>query len=350
MSFVGGRSPYLKLWGQWRAVCDHIQYKHRNSVVEQDNYAWQWYSRPPPPPTTPSPTPIITQRRGRSETELRESMAGLFEGVDEKEEEEKELRWKQFMTDNAVSLSVDMVISSELQSLITAIGIPNRLRPKLWQILSSSVHAMLLSDVSELSKAVDKKREQEVDEYEDEDEEDEDVHVEEDEEENEEGEEDEEAEVKDGEAPREVAVSPPSPPTTTTTATPPPIKVEWHRYYQRLLDEHEGQQNVAMEEIEKDLRRSFFHPNYEGAAEKEISEEDIASLRRVLTAYSWHNPEIGYCQVRKIIPVLPFPPPPPPKNTIPVFLSFISISLPYLSFRFLLLFLISYFGCFFLFS
>ena len=42
-------------------------------------------------------------------------MAGLFEGVDEKEEEEKELRWKQFMTDNAVSLSVDMVISSELQ-------------------------------------------------------------------------------------------------------------------------------------------------------------------------------------------------------------------------------------------
>lgn len=62
--------------------------------------------------------------------------------------------------------------------------------------------------------------------------------------------------------------------------------------YQSILKEHAGKTSMSTEEIEKDLNRSL--PEY--AAYQ--SDRGIESLRRVLTAYSWKNPELGYCQVR----------------------------------------------------
>lgn len=61
--------------------------------------------------------------------------------------------------------------------------------------------------------------------------------------------------------------------------------------YQSILSEHEGQVTMSTEEIEKDLNRSL--PEYAAFQ----SEKGIGALRRVLTAYSWKNPELGYCQV-----------------------------------------------------
>jgi hypothetical protein len=64
-----------------------------------------------------------------------------------------------------------------------------------------------------------------------------------------------------------------------------------------LLEYYQGQPSIATREIEKDLYRSFpEHPFYQ-------TETGIESLRRVLTAYSWRNQEIGYCQsmVRNMI-------------------------------------------------
>lgn len=65
--------------------------------------------------------------------------------------------------------------------------------------------------------------------------------------------------------------------------------------YASLLAEHEGQTNLSTDEIEKDLNRSL--PEY--AAYQ--SPEGIATLRRVLVAYSWKNRELGYCQAMNIV-------------------------------------------------
>lgn len=61
--------------------------------------------------------------------------------------------------------------------------------------------------------------------------------------------------------------------------------------YQKLLKDNEGRVTTSTEEIEKDLNRSL--PEYSAYQ----TEKGIATLRRVLTAYSWKNPELGYCQV-----------------------------------------------------
>jgi hypothetical protein len=61
--------------------------------------------------------------------------------------------------------------------------------------------------------------------------------------------------------------------------------------YLKLLEEHQGSVNQATEDIEKDLHRSL--PEY--AAYQ--TEDGIGALRRVLQAYSFKNPELGYCQV-----------------------------------------------------
>lgn len=73
------------------------------------------------------------------------------------------------------------------------------------------------------------------------------------------------------------------------------LRIEYPDEYQRLLTDNEGKHSFAMDEIEKDLNRSLpEYPLYQ-------SEEGIGRLRRVLTAYSWSNPELGYCQAMNIV-------------------------------------------------
>jgi hypothetical protein len=66
-------------------------------------------------------------------------------------------------------------------------------------------------------------------------------------------------------------------------------------YYRYLIYRYLGMSSKATQDIEKDLHRSFpEHPAYQNAL-------GINALRRVLTAYSWRNPSIGYCQSMNII-------------------------------------------------
>ncbi|CAG8655846.1 14077_t:CDS:10 [Cetraspora pellucida] len=65
--------------------------------------------------------------------------------------------------------------------------------------------------------------------------------------------------------------------------------------YDRLHKENAGKVTLSTEEIEKDLNRSL--PEYLAYQ----SPEGINRLRRVLTAYSWKDPELGYCQAMNIV-------------------------------------------------
>ncbi|KAE8329439.1 rab-GTPase-TBC domain-containing protein [Aspergillus sergii] len=65
--------------------------------------------------------------------------------------------------------------------------------------------------------------------------------------------------------------------------------------YTETLSKFSGRESLAIDEIEKDLNRSL--PEYAGFQ----SEDGIGRLRRVLTAYSWTNAEIGYCQAMNIV-------------------------------------------------
>lgn len=73
------------------------------------------------------------------------------------------------------------------------------------------------------------------------------------------------------------------------------LRLQDPQLYQETLNKYEGQTSMAIEEIEKDLNRSL--PEYPGFQ----SEDGIGRLRRVLTAYSWINESVGYCQAMNIV-------------------------------------------------
>ncbi|KAF1985465.1 GTPase-activating protein-like protein GYP2 [Aulographum hederae CBS 113979] len=73
------------------------------------------------------------------------------------------------------------------------------------------------------------------------------------------------------------------------------LRLQNPELYTDTLSKFSGQESLAIDEIEKDLNRSL--PEYPGFQ----SEEGIGRLRRVLTAYSWIDPDVGYCQAMNIV-------------------------------------------------
>ncbi len=63
-------------------------------------------------------------------------------------------------------------------------------------------------------------------------------------------------------------------------------------YYQNLLSTANDKPNPACKQIELDLLRTL--PNNKHYASPDS--DGIQKLRNVLLAFSWRNPDIGYCQ------------------------------------------------------
>ncbi|QFZ25793.1 putative GTPase-activating protein [Clavispora lusitaniae] len=73
------------------------------------------------------------------------------------------------------------------------------------------------------------------------------------------------------------------------------LRLDHQNEYLKLIEDNKDKNSVAIEEISKDLNRSL--PEYAAYQDS----EGIERLRRVLTAYSWKNPDIGYCQAMNIV-------------------------------------------------
>ena len=67
------------------------------------------------------------------------------------------------------------------------------------------------------------------------------------------------------------------------------------RYYTRLLERNEGRDGQSIQDIDKDLHRAL--PELTAFR----SPVGTDALRRVLVAYAWRNPALGYCQSMNII-------------------------------------------------
>ncbi|KAJ3433550.1 growth hormone-regulated tbc protein [Anaeramoeba flamelloides] len=66
-------------------------------------------------------------------------------------------------------------------------------------------------------------------------------------------------------------------------------------YYKRILKEHNGHLSPSTQQIENDLNRTFSMMDFFK------SKENMDKLRNILYAYSFRNPEIGYCQSMNFI-------------------------------------------------
>ncbi|GAA5899035.1 uncharacterized protein JCM6883_003516 [Sporobolomyces salmoneus] len=65
--------------------------------------------------------------------------------------------------------------------------------------------------------------------------------------------------------------------------------------YEQILNDNVGRRSSSTDDIEKDLHRSL--PEYSAYQDT----RGIDAMRRVLTAYAWSNPTLGYCQAMNLI-------------------------------------------------
>lgn len=69
--------------------------------------------------------------------------------------------------------------------------------------------------------------------------------------------------------------------------------------YQELLTRHAGESSPCLEQIDMDTHRTFpTNVFFAGSG------PGVAKLRRVLIAYSWRDPAIGYCQGMNLLAAL----------------------------------------------
>lgn len=62
-------------------------------------------------------------------------------------------------------------------------------------------------------------------------------------------------------------------------------------YFEGLLSKHENDTSACLSQIDVDVRRTMPNNIFFGG-----DGPGVEKLRRVLVAYSWHNPTVGYCQ------------------------------------------------------